>query len=503
LPFQATLKIIKECDGISKEEGFIVNTLKTMSDIDKTIKFIKEFRARLDKLRDRGKDAIRKYIIQQQRGIAKTLYRGEIQERLVYVKDYYKSKSHRKDRELLKKIVKGGKGSNTKEAIRVANELIDLKRRGAGLKELEDRFLAYYLILKSSSWRDYIDATARYFRMSGMLTIHRSRIKITGTHRGIAEWIISQDWQLKANGKYLAYLHDHTLPVLPHDKFDFLKRTTDEISKEVKELSEMTKVRVEPEVMKIDEKIADPLLLRKQLLRLTTIRRELKEYEYMLFLHHEKKAIDEIIKYFDSIWNNEILGYRPTHFEWNVWRGFLAIDKLSKLPHECRNFQIDDDLQPRSNAPGGRADMVFCYRDYTLVVEVTLSGGETQYIAEHESVPRHVVRVMEEERSREVYAIFIAPQIHINTAVHFYAKMISVPYYITSTGKRVYPKIVPLTLNEYIFLLRVFKEKRYTPYHLRQLLNKIVSLKDNKDIKDGGDWIKHIGEVIEEWAQKL
>lgn len=502
LPFQASLRIIRECNGVSKDEGFILNTIRVMNDVDKAIKCIKAYRLGLSKVHKKGKDAVRKYIINQQNNMANFLYREEIEERLEYLRIYYKSRDSSKDKELLNMIVKGGKGSNTSRAIMLINELTDLKRGGADLKELEKCFLSYYLTLKSSSWKDYIDATARYFRMSGIFTIHRSKINIAETHRDIAEWILSCEWQLKKSDDYIKYLHDYTLPLLPQDKTDYLLQTTEETLKDVIDLYQRTKLQIEPKVLRIDKETTDPLALRKQLLILNDKKRRLKEYEYMLLLHTKLNAIDGVIDYFRSINQNDILGYRPTHFEWNVWRGFLAIDKLSKFPHECRNFEIDDDLQPRSNAPGGKSDMVFYYKDYILVVEVTLSTGETQYNTEHEPVPRHVVRVMEQERKSKVYALFIAPQIHINTAIHFYAKMTSVPH-IISSGEKFYPKIIPLSLDEYILLLRIFQKKRFSPVQLKNLLDNIIELRKEIDIRDGSHWIKYIRGGIEKWAETL
>lgn len=502
LPFQATLRIIKECNGIAKDEGFIINTLRTMGNADKAIRLIKEYREELNKIRKDGRDATRKYIIQQQCNMAELLYKEEIKERLTYLRRYYKSKAHANDKKLLTAIVKGGKGSTTASAIRAAHTLKDLKRRKTQFKELERCFLRYYLILKSKSWKDYIDATARYFRMSGILTIHRSRITIAETRKDVAEWILSNNWQLKKNGDYLNYLHDHTLPVLPQDKIDYLKQKTKQTLKDVMALSRATEIQIEPKAAEIDKKITDPLFLRKQLLRLSGTKRELKEYEYMLLLHREAKAVNEIVDYFDSIKHKDILGYAPTHFEWNVWRGFLAIDKLSKFPHECRNFTVDDDLQPRSNAPGGKPDMVFYYKDYVLVVEVTLSAGERQYNTEHEPVPRHVVRVMDQEKGRDVYSLFIAPQIQINTAVHFYAMMTSVPY-VTSNKEKVYPKIIPLSLDEYILLLRIFQKRRYSPTDLKGLLDDIIALKAKSNVTDGSQWLTYIKGCIEKWSGKL
>lgn len=73
---------------------------------------------------------------------------------------------------------------------RIASELIGLKRQNANLKKPEKRFLFRYLILRSSSWKDYIDVTARYFRTSGLLAIHRLRINIPEPHREMVEWIL-------------------------------------------------------------------------------------------------------------------------------------------------------------------------------------------------------------------------------------------------------------------------------------------------------------------------
>ena len=501
LPFQATLKIIHDCDGISKDEGFLINTIRTMSEIDSTINAIKKYRNDINKLRDQGKDKMRQFIMEQQFDKVKILYKKEIEERLGYIKKFYLSKSQAQDIHLLNMIVKGGKGAKTSGAINLSNELKQRKGANAGLKQLESRFLLYYLILKSSSWKDYIDATVRYFRMCGLLTVRKSRITISDEHKDIIKWILEQKWDLKDNGEYLSYLHNHKLPVLPHDKADYLKQKSEETLESVKNLSKSVQVDIEPKVTKIDKDETDPLILRKQLLRLSETRRDLKEYEYMLLLHKGANSIDEIIEYFSSIKKNEILGYAPTHFEWNVWRGFLAIDRLSKFPHKCRNFTIDDELQPVSHAPGGKPDMVFYYDDFILVVEVTLNTGERQYNAEHEPVPRHVIRVIENEKGKDVYSLFIAPGININTAVHFYAKMTSVPH-ITKDGE-VYPRIIPISLDDYISLLRDFQSKKYTPNKLKNLLDDIINLKNDPGIKNGSIWFGRIKGCIDAWSKKL
>lgn len=109
---------------------------------------------------------------------------------------------------------------------------------------------------------------------------------------------------------------------------------------------------------------------------------------------------------------------------------------------------------------------------------------------------------MEQEKGGDVYSLFIAPQIQINTAIHFYAKMTSVPY-INSSREKVYPRIIPLSLDEYILLLRVFRKKRYLPVQLRNLLNDIIALKDRPDVTDGSDWLNYIRGCIVKWSEKL
>lgn len=104
-----------------------------MTEVDKAVKFIKKYRKGLSRIRKEGRDATRRYIIQQQCNMAELLHKDEIKERLEYLRIYYKSKKHTKDKELLRMIVKSGKGANTVAAIRLANTLIGLKRQNAGL----------------------------------------------------------------------------------------------------------------------------------------------------------------------------------------------------------------------------------------------------------------------------------------------------------------------------------------------------------------------------------
>lgn len=499
LPFQAVLKIIFECDGISKDEGFIINTLHSFHDIDSAIQHIKTHRDAVARIRPQGRNAIRRYIATAKIEWARKLYDQDIRERLRLISEFYGCAAPSEEK-ILVAIIKSGKGSKTKKALNLKAVLLDLKRKNDPLEDMNKAFLFYFCKMKSDSWGDYIDATSRYFRMSRVLTIKRNRIVIAESHQEIVKWILRKNWTCASDEKYASYLHDSSLPALPQDEITFID---DSLKKQLSFLKDRLSLEQKNLIQtRLDQSNQNPLLMRKLLSDSISIFREIKEFEYMEQLHANSESIDEVVNYFDSILEDEVLGDKPTHFEWNIWRGFLTIDRLAQEPAKCRNFSIDDDLQPISHAPGNRADMVFYYNDYVLVVEVTLLPGERQYSAEAEPVPRHVRRVIEQEGTTPVYALFIAPSIHVNTAMHFYGAMTTVPS-ITRSGEKVFPRIIPITLEQYISLLSTFKEKRFTPLDMKNLLDKIVALQYEAGVSDGRQWVSRIDGVIKEWETLL
>ncbi|MBU0672913.1 MAG: hypothetical protein KJ732_07805 [Candidatus Margulisbacteria bacterium] len=70
-------------------------------------------------------------------------------------------------------------------------------------------------------------------------------------------------------------------------------------------------------------------------------------------------------------------------------------------------------------------------------------------------------------------------------------------------GEKIYPKIVPLTVGEYIRLLIIFQEKRFLPSQLKDLLDQIISLKDKVGAGEGDKWQNHIEGCIEKWSRTI
>jgi len=295
-------------------------------------------------------------------------------------------------------------------------------------------------------------------------------------------------------------LHDASQPGLPQDNVEFTAKRSEQILTKIGDYIPKTDSMFLKE--KIEQSKGSTLKSRRMLFDLMEKDREFQELKYMQELHESPNSVKDINDYFDSILNRDILGDLPSHMEWNTWRGFLCIDMLAKHPSKCRNFKIDEDLQPVSFAAGNRPDMVFYYDKYVLVVEVTLTTGSNQYSVESEPVQRHALRIIEQEGNTKVYTLFIAPKIDINTAMHFYALMTQ-DALMDKTSQIVRPKIIPFTLKEFKEILEIFRVERFTPENFEILLKMIIDLQNNTSIKNGALWSKEIPRMIEEWQETL
>lgn len=502
IPFPAFLKILKGCEGVSKDEGFIVNTI-TSSDpckVDDAINHILEFRKRLKKDKSKGRNKICELINNERYLWASKVYDSEIKKRFRIIRKYIDESNPQDCKKLLSAIVKGGKGSNTKNARQCAKDLHKMKKNSVVYKIMKKRFLSYFLKMKTGSWGDYIDATSRYFRMSGLITIRRNRVVLSEKHQEIIDWILSQSWTLKEDSLYLDYLHDASQPELPQDNVEFTEKKSEQVLTKIGDYIPKTDSVFLKE--KIEKSKGNSLKSRRILFDLMEKDRELQELRYMEELHANPDSVEEVNNYFDSILSKDILGDRPSHLEWNTWRGFLCVDQLAKHPSQCRNFKIDEDLQPVSFAAGNRPDMVFYYDKYILVVEVTLTTGSNQYSVESEPVQRHALRIIEQEGNAKVYTLFIAPKIDINTAMHFYTLMTQ-DALMDKASRIVRPKIIPFTLKEFKEILEIFRRERFTPENFENLLQMIIALQNNISIKNGALWSKEIPRMIEEWKETL
>lgn len=505
LPFITSLKITHSLNGLSKEEiSIFLNTTVRMEDIEQVIKLIKNYRAKRSKIEGRVKR--KQFYVETQLTRLEDVFADEIKERerliKILIAGQKKSSTFVGSKEgkyLIAEVTKGGKGSKTIKARRAQAEIAGAVKGGKGLTVVKKIFLNYYLPLKIATLKDYADLTARYLRKSGLFSISRDKLVTITEKNDLIESLLSQEWELVKDKKYLDYLWSGSLPVLPSDKTDYLQDHLAIIKAKEKALFE--KVGARESLSLVGEKIAparDIIGLKQQTKTIETNLLRLKEIEFY-YSQGEEKQIEDIINFYDLILTKQILGgeaYYPAYFEWNTWRVFLAIDTLANKPYEARNFKLDNELQPINHAPGNRADMVFEYDNFVLVTEVTLMTRANQWSAEAEPVPRHVAKVQSERKEKDVYAVFVAPEIDVNTVLTFFNNRVH-----AVNDEMLELIIIPFTVNQIKLLLSIFKEKRFSTQDMKRLFDSLKS--EMTKSKNALDWYRGIPITINDWAQKL
>lgn len=506
LPFIVSLQITHELQGLTKEEiSIYLNTTTRMNDVGKTIQQIRNYRAKRSKVEGRVKR--KEFYVEVQLARLKDVFKDEITEREILitklVTEYKKNKNFinsRQGNELLAEITKGGKGSKTIKAKRSQLTIAERIKSGNGAQEVKEVFLDYYLPLKIATLIDYADLTARYLRKSGLFSVSRDKLITISEKDDLIKSLILQKWDIIEDKKYLDYLWNDSTPSLPSDKAGYLKKHLSSIKSKEKSLYEKVGIRESLTLIGKDLIPAQDVLgLKQQTRSVEANLSKLKEIEFY-YSQSDEKQIEDIINFYDLILSKRILGgeaYYPAYLEWNTWRVFLAIDTLTNKPYEARNFKLDDELQPINHAAGNQPDMVFEYENFILVTEVTLSMRANQWSNESEPVPRHVAKIQSKFKTqKEVFGIFVAPDIDINSILTFYNnRQYSIEDCIIEMT------IIPLKIEQIIWILNLFKQKRFTTLDMKRLFQTIKFEMPNS--KNAIEWYKKIPELMNDWAQKL
>ena len=159
-------------------------------------------------------------------------------------------------------------------------------------------------------------------------------------------------------------------------------------------------------------------------------------------------------------------------------------------PVRTRNFQIDEDMRPVGTAPGGRADIVMSYDRFRLVTEVTMMRGSRQEAAEGEPVRRHVSEILHQTvDGREVYGLFVAPVIDLNTTETFRVGT----WYRQGVKRQL--NIVPINLSTYTILIQSLIENRRHPDELQNLLDTCLEARH----QESPQWVETIENAATDW----
>ena len=357
------------------------------------------------------------------------------------------------------------------------------------LKEVGNRIGTKYQTL-----RDYADVTARYTRMTGLLSLKGARVVLNEEKAEIINAILASEPTFIARDdpmEYLFQLYNGTL--LSFENVQSIRREINLLCDNISVLD----IALPEEVSSIDE-IEDENELKRIQYVLENILQVSGE-ERFAQRQNEESEVEQIIEYCKAILKPndyphiEIVD-RPAYFEWVIWRAYLAINHITIHPSETRRFSVDRDFLPTGVAPPRGPDMQFPFNNYELVVEVTLKKGSTQEAAEGEPVRRHVADIVLANPTTDVYGLFIAPEINNNTAETF-----RMGIWYQENDEPVYIKIVPLTTTQFLKIFNTFKINQFSPEQFKDLLVNCLAHSN----ANAPQWKNRIDSEVNRWISNI
>ncbi|MBI3616560.1 MAG: AlwI family type II restriction endonuclease [Candidatus Omnitrophica bacterium] len=355
---------------------------------------------------------------------------------------------------------------------------------------------------------DYGDNIMRYFRLTRYFKVvmdplgQRWHVDLEPSRKTEIEQLLSEHkgnaLEFKRLEDYLDYLSDIAKPQLPWEELDNLRGVVLSVREVILQFIEREKIHVENSSRALLEKRMETLAkdqLNEYLTELRALNLILREQVNKAKLIANREKVAEIIR---ALNETKILKkYEPEQFE------KLIVDALRILNDEIKikpNYLIDDEGEPIGHAPGNRADVECFYKSFSATCEVTLNTTKLQWVQEGQPVMRHL-RDFETQhgRSREVYCIFIAPQIHRDTLSTFW---MSVKYEYDGLPQ----KIIPMTTEQFAVLLKTLLDLRLSGRMLshgqlfalyRQIIDK------THDLSGFSDWASYISDAIENWRRKM
>jgi hypothetical protein len=370
---------------------------------------------------------------------------------------------------------------------------IRLRQQGTSTNN-EDQFIE----TKLRNSIDYADATIRYFRATGLFTLssHHFRLSILDIYGITVEDILTNTVRsvedFSEEREFLDYLGNPYLPALPTDNkekiIEQILSVKDKLPQQIEEieLSAITDAYLNSiGIGELKDK-KEELEAAYQNSKISSEIENIKSYN----------LYQDIVEIFEKILDRKDIEIpdKPLFLEWNTWRALNMLDDGNIIGH-CK-FDIEG--KPLSTAPGKTADIVCEYKDFVLVVEVTLTSGARQYETEHEPVARHLADVKKNLRAigdnRPVYGLFIAPSISEATVADFYIiRKTEVNFYGGKTN------FIPMNIITFINVLQAAKNRG--GILSRQILKFIKWADSQADSNNEAEWFDAIESASNNWVE--
>tara|TARA_B110000285_G_scaffold234433_1_gene311388 strand:- start:185 stop:1918 length:1734 start_codon:yes stop_codon:yes gene_type:complete len=401
--------------------------------------------------------------------------------------------------------------SAIKEILNFRDELKEikgnLKRRGfrkeTGIKKLETFYQnenfkirekkgkkndkKEFLKIKLNNHKDYADSIFRYFIATGLFKLNKkSRLEISKINEKDADYLLKtlglKPKDIETDEK--EYVNNYI------GKENSISLFTDELTNLIKkfdyliELSSKLKLKINADTIQKKFNEEKSLDIKKDII--------VELQKKFIFLKMEKfikklsernqNDFDEILNHFEDIndRNSDILD-KPLQYEYNFFRAFAFIGDFVKI---LPSLNFDEDTNPL-NTTSNKPDLIIEYKNFILVVEVTLSSGQRQYESEGAPVFRHVGKC-QNENSKPVFGLFIAEKLDINMPIEFLSR--AQVRTKTYNGK---VRILPMVRLDFTILFKkIFKDNLDSEYLLK-LFNDSLSDDALAKYRDLGeeDWV--------------
>jgi len=351
----------------------------------------------------------------------------------------------------------------------------EIKAGNFSTRESGVKTLANFIATKRSNHNDYADALVRYLRSTQLITFDRKsfRIIISASQRDSVAHVLQTVERSACDFDDEDSFKEH---MFNPDEIELLTDRKDYLE------AKLAKLKVA-----FDRNTDVPTL--KDLLDQAEIGRVEEVIEEAKSSLQKYQEYDDVVEVFGKIVNKEVPD-APLFLEWNVWRSLVMMNYVRDIKG---NFSFDHDGMPLGTAQGNKPDIQVKYEGFNMIVEVTMSTGNTQFNMEGESVARHFGNI-QKDNDIPAYCIFIAPKVSEGTLAHFFG--------LNRLNTRAYggkTKIIPMSLKQFLEFITVAKNKGFKDAkQLKIYLDSIIE--DIDDANDEEIWYDNIGKSISNWV---
>lgn len=363
---------------------------------------------------------------------------------------------------------------------------------------------------KVNNLHDYGDSAIRYFRQTKLFYYRGNGryVDLAPTRRVEIKRILDnfsgKAISFRNADDYLIYMSDINQPALPWENINDLKSVYENLLEQAKGLQANINNQYRGHALhqfnlsKVSLSSVNDY--NKEITRLRDIIRTLNN-DLAILKERSLENIDLYIKKLTELARRKrsISGQDPLNLEYYTTLSLMALDDALEI---TPNYSVGDDNLPLFTAPGNNPDIECKYNSFNMICEVTLLRGRDQWYNEGQPVMRHLREFEERDsnKSSDNYCLFIAPNIHRDTLNTFWMS-VKLGY----EGR--IQKIVPLTIEQYVSILKYVKEFnekgiRVNQNDLKHLLSDIFNKNEDAG-NDSTEWLASVDHVIEQWANSL